>query len=983
MKINKIIILISFLIFLSNCKDSDKVNGSLYETKELIDSKGYAYQTTTNDPTGLRLYELDNGLKVYLGKNVEAPTIQTMIAVKAGYKLDPIDNTGLAHYLEHLLFKGTDKIGSLNFKKESVLLLEISDLYEQHKLEKDSVKKKEIYKIIDQKSLEASQYAIANEYDKMSASLGSTDHQAFAKKEQTVYQEKIPSNELDKWLLLQSERFSKLVLRGFHTELEAVYEEFNRGQDNDKWAQEDALLAGLYPSHPYGYQFGIGTAEHLKNPSMKAVQGYFDKYYVPNNMALIMVGDIDYASTIEKIDHAFGSYKKKDIVFPSFKKADSITHPVKKEVFGPSSESIYVAFRTEGIGSKQEILVTLIDYMLTNSDAGLIDLNLNQKQVVQSAFSSSRFDKDYGYHLLGGYPKEGQSLDDVRELLLAQIEKVKKGEFAGWILKAVVNDLKLFQLEKYEQTSSTASEYLTAYIGNQDWQNRLRMLEEMSKITKKEIVDFANEFYGANYVEVHKLKGEDKNKIKLESPKISPIHLNKDKESEFSKEFTAKESAFLSPKFIDYKTAIQRTKTSMGLLFEHVENPNNDIFNLDIIFDMGKDHDLEMSLAADYAKYLGTDRYTPEQLKQEFYKIGIRYHFYVKRDKIYANLQGLNENLDAGLALFEHYWTNMQPNQELYTKHIANISKDRENKKIDKNYILFNGLWNYAKYGDNSALRNIQSISKLQSINAQNLVDKIKGLRDFEHRIFYYGKKPREAIQSLDKYHKIATILKPYPKKSEFKESEAKSKVYFVDHDMVQTEVILVAKAFPFDPQKIAATKMFDAYFGTEMFSVLFQEIRESKALAYAVYSKLYGATEKNQSAYIYAYMGTQTEKFPMAINSLTDLINNMPANQEIFNHAKETLLKRIASKRVTKSNIFWAFEKLKKKDIYHNNRKDIYDAINNMTLNDFMRFYNENIKNKAFNILIMANKKDIDMNFLSSLGDVEEIDVDHLLNYN
>ncbi len=192
---------------------------SLIKTETHTDANGYAYETVTNDPTGLRLYTLNNGLKVYLSKNTDEPKIQTYIAVRAGSNYDPKESTGLAHYLEHMVFKGTDEIGSLDWEKEKEYLDKIAELYEQHRAEADSEKKKEIYRKIDEVSLEASKYCIANEYDKMTSSMGATGTNAHTWFEETVYHNKIPSNELSKWLTLESERFGQLVLRLFHTEL--------------------------------------------------------------------------------------------------------------------------------------------------------------------------------------------------------------------------------------------------------------------------------------------------------------------------------------------------------------------------------------------------------------------------------------------------------------------------------------------------------------------------------------------------------------------------------------------------------------------------------------------------------------------------------------------------------------------------------------------------------------------------------------------
>ncbi len=984
MKIFKSVLLLFLIATLSNCKKSSSETSIANEikTEKHTDANGFNFETVTNDPTGLRLYTLDNGLKVYLGKNEEEPKIQTLIAVKAGSTYDPADNTGLAHYLEHMVFKGTDEIGTLDFEKETKLIKEISDLYEQHKAEVDSEKKKEIYKKIDEVSQEASKLSIANEYDKMVNSLGAEGTNAFTSNEQTVYVNKIPSNELDKWLAVESERFSQLVLRLFHTELEAVYEEFNRGQDSDPRKHYYAMLEALFPTHPYGTQSTIGKSEHLKNPSMEAIHEYFDKYYVPNNMAVILVGDIDFEATIKKVNDTFGTYDSKEVVHPEFPEEASISTPVKKEVYGPTAESVYVAFRTDGFGSEEEKMVTLIDYMLANSQAGLIDLNLNQKQKVQQASSFTNFNKDYGFHILFGMPKADQTLDDIKNLLLGEIEKIKKGDFEDWLIEAVVNDLKLSRVRQFENASATAYAYLDTFIYFQDWEDRLTMLDEMKEITKQDIIDFANKHYQNNYVEIHKIKGEDKNIVKVENPGITPVQLNRNEESEFIKEFKKIKSQSLQPKFVDYKSAIKHAKMANGIPVSYIENETNDLFDLSIIIDMGLDHDKKLTLAAGYLDYLGTDKYSPEELKKEFYKLGISYTVASSADRTQLSLSGLKENLDQGLALLEHLCQNAVANQDTYNKYVEKIAKGRDDGKTQKGNIMWNGLMSYGKYGENSRLRNIYTIAEMKAINPQELVDMAKDLINYEQRIFYYGKDVDAAITSLDKNHKVNAELKAYPEKTEYVEKETGGNVYFVDYDMVQSEMLLLAKGAEFDAKKLAASSLFNTYFGSGLSSIVFQEIRESKSLAYSAFSRYSNAREKGKSNYLYAYIGTQANKMPEAVDAMMELMTNMPEAEQQFNQAKEATLKKIAAKRITKSNIFWSYEKLKKRGIDYDNREEIYTTIKNMTLADLKTFFDENIKGENYNVLVIGNKKDVDMKTLSKLGVVKEMDIDYLFNY-
>ena len=946
------------------------------------DEAGFSYETFKNDPTGLRLYTLDNGLKVYLGKNEEEPKIQTLIAVRAGSTYDPADNTGLAHYLEHMVFKGTDKIGTQDWETEKVLLDSISDLYEKHKAEQDPEKKKAIYTQIDSVSQKASEYSIANEYDKMVASLGAEGTNAFTSNEQTVYVNKIPSNELDKWLNVESERFSNLVLRLFHTELEAVYEEFNRGQDSDGRKQYQATLEGLFPTHPYGTQSTIGKSEHLKNPSMEAIHAYFDKYYVPNNMAVVLVGDIDYDATIKKVNDAFGDYEKKEVSHPSFPDEQPITAPVEKEVFGPTSESVYVAFRTDGVGSKDQKIVTLIDYILANSQAGLIDLDLNQQQKVQRASSFTNFNNDYGFHLLYGMPKANQSLDEVKELLLAEIEKIKKGEFDDWLVEAVINDLKLSEIRQYEDASSTAYAYMDAFIHFEDWQDQVDFIEDLKSVTKEDLVKYANKHYKDNYVAVYKRKGEDSNIAKVENPGITPVKLNRDKQSEFIKEFNKTESPALEPQYVDYDQAIQNSETESGLPVAYIENENNDLFNLYIIFDMGQDNDKELSLAAGYLDYLGTEKYSPEEIKQEFYKLGINYFVSSGNDKTYVGLSGLKENLPEGLALLEDLWNNAKADQETYDKYVEQILKGREDNKTQKGNILFNGLMNYGRYGENSRLRDIYSSEELKNKNPEELVQKVKDMRNYKQRIFYYGKDLDKAVAAIDENHKLPAELKEYPEAKEYKEVDTGKKVYFVDYDMVQAEMVFLSKGEDFSPEKMAATELFNTYFGSGLSSIVFQEIRESQSLAYSAYSAYQTASEKDKPNYVMAYIGTQANKMPQAVDAMMELMTNMPEAEEQFQSAKEATLKQIAADRITKTSIFWNYESLKKRGMDHDYREEMYNAIKDMTMEDLKEFFNNNIKGQDYNVMVIGNKEDVDMQSLSKLGEVEELDIDYLFNY-
>ena len=493
------------------------VYGQTYQWKEAR-SGGYTYKYVTHDPTNARFYTLRNGLTVILSPTNKEPRIQCYMAVKAGSKTDPATNTGLAHYLEHLLFKGTDKYGSLDWEKERKELDKIDDLYEQYNKTKDADRRKAIYKKIDSVSGVASKYAIANEYDKMMTSMGAQRTNAFTSFEKTVYTDDVPANALDKYITVQAERFRNPVLRIFHTELEAVYEEKNRSLDSDGSQVFETLFANLFKKHNYGLQTTIGTVEHLKNPSLREIRKYFKTYYVPNNMAVVLSGDFNPDEVIAKIDKVFSYMEYKDVPKYTFEKEDPITAPIVREVVGPDAENVSIAYRLPGNQEKDALLADLVGEILTNGEAGLIDLNLVKKQKLLGASAFNWALIDYGVLWLSGRPSQGQSLEQVKDLMLNEIENLKKGNFDDDLIPSIVNNIKKRIIQSTESYSSRAYMLMNAFTDNLDWRDQVAYVNDLSKIKKQDVVAFANKYLGNNYVVVYKKQGQRTNVEKIEKP---------------------------------------------------------------------------------------------------------------------------------------------------------------------------------------------------------------------------------------------------------------------------------------------------------------------------------------------------------------------------------------------------------------------------------------------------------------------------------
>ena len=954
-------------------------NTPKFETVQLTDKANYSFETVLNDKNGVRIYILKNGLKVYLAQNFDAPKIQTYIPVKTGSNNDPSDNTGLAHYLEHMMFKGTSKLGSSNWEKEKPLLDEISDLYEQHKAETDPEKKEIIYKKIDEVSQEASKFAIANEYDKAISSLGANGTNAHTWLDETVYKNNIPNNELEKWLKIEKERFSDLTLRLFHTELEAVYEEFNRAQDNDARLVNYELMDALFPKHPNGQQTTLGKSEHLKNPSMVAIHKYFDEYYVPNNYAMVLVGDLEFEKTIQLIDQYFGTFKYRELPLKKVVAEEPMSKIAERVVKSPSTERLQLAWRTDSYGTKGFRLADLVANILTNSgESGLIDLNINQSQKALRAIAYATPFKNYGTFSMVIVPKIDQTLEEAKKLLLDQIEIVKKGDFPDWLISAITNDFKIQKLKAFETADGLATALYGTFINNQSWEEELNDLNEYAQITKEEIVNFANDFFKDNYAVVKKEKGINENLIRVENPGITPIKINKESQSEFLKEILAEKSTEIMPDFIDYKKTIL-TDEIEGKKVSFVENKYNNIAQTHFIFPFGGDHDKELGLATQVLQYLGTPDFTPEKLHQEFYKLGISNDFRTAPDQLIISLSGLEENMPQGIQLLKNWLQNAKPDQDVYEENVKTILESREVAKKDKGRIM-TALSNYAKFGKESRFTDVVSEERLHQLKSEEMTQKIQDLLFMPYQIFFYG----------NDFNNFKSYVKPFIEKETVKISDkkiysepaAEGKVFFTNYDMVQTEMSKVAKGKNVNLKNFGKVNVFNEYFGRGLSSIVFQEIRESKSLAYSAYVSYIANAELNHPDYVTTYIGTQANKLAIAVEAMDELMENLPQIPAQFENAKNAALKQIQAGRVNRTNIFFNQLNLKKLGIDYDLRQDIYQEIEKLSLADLTSFYNDNLKPLKYNTAIIGKKENLDLIAMKKMGKFYEVSLEEIFGY-
>ena len=952
-----------------------------YQTLSKTDSQGYKYEEVTNDPTQTRIYTLNNGLKVYLSVNRDEPRAMSFIATHAGSVNDPAETTGLAHYLEHMMFKGTDKFGTSNWSAEKPLLDSISNLFEQHKATNDPAKKKSIYKEIDRVSQKAAGYAVPNEYDKLSSLIGAKGTNAFTSYELTAFVNDIPVNELEKWIKMEYERFQNPVLRLFHTELEAVYEEFNMYQDKDQMRANNKLMSGLFPKNPIGRDV-IGYPEHLKNPSMVNIMDFYHTWYVPNNMVIVLSGDIDFEKTIKMVDNTFGRFPSKEL--PKIKeiKEVPITKPVVREVTGPEAEQVMFAYRFDGYKSEDRKFVNLIDYLLTNSTAGLIDLDLNQKQKVLHADCGSYFLKDYGFEEFTGIPRKGQSLEEVKDLLLAEIEKIKKGEFEDWLLQATINNLKLEKIRRNE-SNERAYGLLDDFINGVSIAEDLAYIDNLSKITKEQIMAFARDKYKENYVVVYKRNGEAKDLVKVEKPAITPLKINRSLQSDFLAAFAKEPVKPIEPVFVDYAKAIKSSKLNDQVEIDYIRNTTNELFDLNYLAEIGSNQNPKLALAIKYLPYLGTDKLTAEAFKKELYKYGISLNVTAGADQSVINLNGLDQNAEMGITLLEDLLAHAKPDQEAYDKMVEGIVKERMDQKQDQRAIQ-SAIRNYGKFGKNSPYTNIIPTDSLRKIKPDELVSLIKQFCSYPHRVLYYGPQDEaKFVASVKVKHLLPTVMLILPSEKTFVEQTTdQNKVYLVNYDKSQTDVFMLSKGSAFDIQTLIGSRVFNEYYGGSMGSVVFQEIREARALAYSAFALYWAPIRKSDSFFVLGAVFTQSDKTLDAIQAMSGILNTMIVDEKSFGIARESVLKSIQTERILKSDIFMTWLKNKKLGIDYDIRKDYYQNAQQASLKEVQSFFQQHLQGKNYTYLLVGNRNKLDVNSLKKVGKFEELTLDQIFNY-
>lgn len=941
------------------------------------------YETVPGDPMQTRIYTLPNGLKVYLSVNKDKPRIQTSIAVRTGSRNDPAETTGLAHYLEHLMFKGTRSYGSSNPDAEKPYLDDIRNRYEHYRKLTDAAERKKAYHEIDSVSQLAARYNIPNEYDKLMAAIGSEGSNAFTSNDVTCYVEDIPSNEIATWARIQADRFQNMVIRGFHTELEAVYEEYNIHLTQDFDKLYEATNKVLYPTHPYGTQTTLGTQDHLKNPSIVNIENYFKKYYVPNNVAICMAGDFDPDQVMDILEREFGAWKASSKVErPEYAIQRYLTQPKDTTVVGTEVASVSLAWRFDGAATAQADTLKLIKEMLQNDKAGLMDVNLNQAMQVTQAIAMVDDMTDYSTLLLYAIPNKGQSLKEAKELMLKEVEKIKKGQFDEKMLQAVNANMKLDYYKSLDDNRERSMKMVYAFINNNPWQREVEQQKRLEGITKEQLMRFAQQHLGNSYVCVYKEEGVDTTQHKIEKPAITPIPSNRDMESALVREVRMAKTTPIAPLFPNFKKDVLSTRTAAGLPLYYKRNTEDGRFQLSFNFDFGDEDMLPMAYAAEYLEYVGTPTMTPAEIKKAFYALACEYSVTVGNSYTAITLSGLTENMPKALKLLRQLLTEAKADKESFDNYVNLKRKTLEYNKSDQR-ASYAALCDYVLYGAYNPHTHIIRTDSLAQMDPQALLHHLNNLTKMQQTVLYYGPLSQKELS------KTLTNLWPTPKQliavpvgKEYNEqtTPVQSQVFIAPYEAknIYMRMFHVGNT-SWNSQEMAVKATFNEYFGGSMNSVVFQELRETRGLAYNAFAQYNSYPRFNHKEYYFTHIISQNDKMMDCVRTFKQILDSVPQSQAAFDIAKQSLEKNLRSTRYTKYNLLTQYLNAQRHGLNVTPSEIIYNNLSKVTMQDMINFEQKEMARKPYRYAILGDETQLDMNALKQLGTIHRLSTEEI----
>lgn len=940
-----------------------------------------SYQSQAEDLNALKVkeYRLENGLTVWLNEDHSQPKVFGAVVVKAGAKDCP--DTGIAHYFEHMMFKGTDRIGTLDYESEKVLLDSIAMKYDELAMTEDTAARARLQKEINELSIRSSEYVIPNEFNRLINRFGGSGLNAATSYDATIYFNTFSPQYMVQWAEINSERLINPVFRLFQSELETVYEEKNMYGDFIGGQVMDTLMARYFGPHPYAYPI-IGSTKNLKNPRLTEMHKFFEDYYVASNMALILSGDFDAQQVMPILEKAFSRIrsgnapKQEKVMLPPFNGRE--TMKVKFPI--PFIKAMELGFRGVSANHEDQVALNIAVNLLNNANGtGYLD-KLMVEHKLMGALAINESMNEAGILAVAIMPKLLiQSYSSAEKMVWDEINRVKNGDFSD----EMFNSLKLEQKRQYasslENIDSRATIMMNLFSQGKSWNDYLNEVARIESITKEDVVRVAQKYFSNNYLCVTKSTGKYP-KDNLPKPAFSPVvPRNADASSSYAKQLEKIPEQQVAPRIIDFEKDVKTSKLTPLVTLYTTPNPLNDIFTLNISYGIGALEQPELMQLTNYLQLLGTESLSFEQFRSRLQSIGSTLAFDVTPDAFVMKVTGFDNHIDETMKLVGDFIRHAKADDKKL-RQIVDDAKVSEKAFFKSGDNVASALLEQVKYGDQSRYLRKLSLSQIKKLKGKDMLAIYDKVRSVQCDLHYCGTLPVEKVIGTIRQHlplERTTVASNSPYYRELKQYDRPT-VFFIDMpDMAQSIVYGYVKGDPVDDKASRhASRLFSVYFGGDMSSLMFQEIREFRSFAYRTSGRyqLPNHAHKGTAGSFTAMLSTQSDKTLDALGVLDSLIREMPLKPERMEAVKQTLVNRINNDYPPFRNLSEKVASARMEGFDRDPAEEFLRDIATMDMQDISRFYREQISGRPVVYVIAGNRKHIDMKKLAEYGTIIKV---------
>lgn len=937
---------------------------------------------------GLKAFRLPNGLSVLIWEDESRPDVFGMVGVRTGSVNDPAEYTGLAHYLEHMMFKGTTQIGSLDWSKEEPLYREIVALYDQQADATDGMQKSELSRRINQLTVEAGKLCVPNEYSDLMESIGAQGVNAATSFDKTVYYSSFPAYQVNKWLEISSQRFINPVFRSFQPELENVYEEYNRSQDDPNSQLLQFLMEKAFEGHPYARPI-IGLPEHLKNPRLSRLVEFYDQWYTPENMVLVLVGNVKAAQLKRRIAYFFGRMESK----PQPERMTYAERSIKGRTQYDIKVGYYpqVALVFQGVPEGHpdaDALHIALSLISNSSQTGTLDKLVIEGELSHGAAFAQSF-REQGRSMVMAIPlyDQGQQRFEsnarTEKLLMQAIRQVAEGRFDAWKVEAIKSEMCREYDQLLESNEGIANLLCDAFLSDRDLAVVLNFKERLAAISEEEVKRVAAHYLSNDYLALYIEKGKEGKHAKIAKPGYEPVESPAGAHSIYATQFKQMKADSVAEQFVDFSDVQQKPINDRSVMY-YVPNTENSLYQLVLRYGAGTNDFPQLELAASLMNHAGVmGTYEPQQLKEELSKLNATCRVSASPDYLYVIMEGYEATLPQACQLLSRQILMPQLDDKQLAHLKGSIIGKREQRKEDSS-TLNEALKEYLLYGEKSDYLTELTDKQILELQISSLTGDINRASNYEAQIFYTGTIGFDQAYDILSHNlplianeraSLAPRVRPMAQVKE-------NIIYFLPNTRTeQAQIHLYIPMQKADRQDDVLRDAFNQYFGLDFTGLVLNEIREKRSMAYSAYA--FAATQglTGSASYLMGYIGTQNDKANEAVEVLMGLVNEMPLYPDRMDNIKSYLRQSMLSQHPNFRQKASYLLALKEQGYDDDPARENLSKVDALTFDDMVRFYRQHIQGKPYAIAIMGNPKLIDLKRLEKLGKVVRLSERHLFN--